>query len=245
VARAVVQLGIGTVHGSWLGLMAGELAGRASGIGRLRRECLSQLRDQLSPFTIGELARTLAVYRKFPLVSLPSSLLDVMALSVAVPLVSELYGADAAGQFALVQLVCAVPVALVGVAVADAFHSRIALFARQAPGRARALFLKTAAGLFAAGVGPLAVLALAGPVLFRIAFGQQWSVAGELASVMAPWALAQLVVSPVSQVAFVFRAQEFKLIYDVLNLTTVTAVLLVGQRSLSLVPVVVDPAGGD
>jgi hypothetical protein len=55
--------------------------------------------------------------------------------------------------------------------------------------------------------------------LFGFVFGQPWATAGMLASITAPFFLAQMVVSPLSRLVFVLNGQETKLIYDVLLMT--------------------------
>ena len=47
-----------------------------------------------------------------------------------------------------------------------------------------------------------------------LVFGAQWTLAGSFAGVVAPWYLAQFVVSPISRVVAVFSGQKTKLIWD-------------------------------
>ena len=54
--------------------------------------------------------------------------------------------------------------------------------------------------------------------------------AGVLAGLMAPWALARLVVVPLSRVVLVFNRQELKLLYDICSLVGVVLVLAVGIK---------------
>lgn len=237
--RTLFQLGLGLLGAGWAGLLWGDLAGRAFGLGRMARLGGPTIIQQILPLKLREVLAVLATYRKFPLYSLPSSLIDVLSLSLAVPLLAQLYGSAPAGQMLLVQVVFALPLALVGGTVADVFHSRMAIYAREEPGRARPFFLKTATTLFLVGLGPIAFLGLMGPTLFKWVYGGNWMTAGFLAAAMAPWALAQLVVSPLSQVVFVFQGQELKLVYDVMHLIVVVGVLFLGHDAgLSVIEVV-------
>jgi O-antigen/teichoic acid export membrane protein len=67
-------------------------------------------------------------------------------------------------------------------------------------------------------------LAIWGEPVFSWAFGPQWKVSGEIAAIVAPWYLAQFVVSPLSRVVVVLSGQETKLIWDVVCLASLLAV---------------------
>jgi O-antigen/teichoic acid export membrane protein len=168
-----------------------------------------------------QVANTLKRNRKFPIYSLPSSLIDTVAASAAVPLLVQLYGPQAGGHFALVQKVLAIPLTLIAASVADAFHSRLAVCARDTPQNMLSLFKSTSGALLVLGLVPALVLVFAGNRLFAFIFGHAWSAAGTLAAISAPWFLAQFVVSPLSRLVFVLRGQESKLIYDLVLLSGV------------------------
>jgi O-antigen/teichoic acid export membrane protein len=120
--------------------------------------------------------------------------------------------------------------------VADAFQARLALYVRDTPDRSVQLFHRTAVGLFCVGVIPAVVLMLYGEPLFQIFFGGKWLTAGRLAAVVAPWFLAQSIVSPLSRLVFVLEGQRLKLIYDVLALTGMIGVFVFSHwQQISLV----------
>lgn len=169
------------------------------------------------------LGRVSAEYAQFPLVGVPSSLLNALASHVPTPLLVAHYGLPAAGFFSLVQRVLAVPLSVIGASVADALLSRMSEHARGSSQQAERLFRLTALGLLAIGV-PIAVVAVVvGPPAFEIIFGPEWRDAGRIAAVMAPWYTAALVVSPLSRVVLVYRGQVSKLAYDVISLSVAVA----------------------
>lgn len=237
--RALSQVGFGLAGVGWLGLVVGDVLGRVAGTGSMVRAAWRSTVVNLTPFKFGLLPRLLATYRKFAIYSFPSSLIDTLSLNLPVPLISSLYGIKAAGYFSLVQRVLGLPASLVGGSVADSFHGRIAAYAREEPRKSYSFFLRTAGGLLALGLAPTVLLMVVGGRLFGWVFGAQWVLAGHLAAGMAPWALSQLVVSPVSRVVFVFSGQELKLVYDVLSLgTTVGVLFLTFKLGYSLVPAI-------
>ena len=233
--RVAAQVGFGVLRAGWMGLLWGELLGRVFGLSQMVKQSLPAIRSQVSPFNLRAMWNVLVAYRKFPLYSLPSSLLDNLASSLVLPLIVQFYGTGDAGHFSLAQLVFALPLSLVGGSVADVFVSRMAIYARSDPHQARPFFLKTAAGLLGAGLVPSVGIALVGPTLFKVVFGTAWFEAGLLAAAMAPLSLAQIVVSPLSQVVFVFQGQEFKLVYDVARLLAIGTLIFGHAQGLPVV----------
>jgi len=221
VVRTIVQVALGLLSFGWAGLFLGDLAGRGSGNGRLLRLAWADLSTRYRQFKLDAMFKVLKAQYKYPVYNLPSTIINTLVISLPIPMISGVYGAAAAGFFTLVQRVLSLPLSIVGRSVADAFHSHLAVYARDKSGEAKRFFLRAAAGLALVGLVPTVVLALFGPQLFRIIFGPQWIVAGEMAAVMAPWALAQLIISPLSRTVLVIGGQELKLVYDFIGLGAV------------------------
>ncbi|MEO7082853.1 MAG: oligosaccharide flippase family protein [Gemmatimonadaceae bacterium] len=236
ITRAGVQLGSGVGHVGWTGLFLGDLSGRTLAVAVMAKRGWADLVACARRINRTEFKRVFALHREFPTVSLPSTLLDMVALNLPLPLVARYFGVDAGGQFALVQMVFALPASLIGGSIGDAFHSKAAELARTDRDQVRPFFLRTTRLLFLLGVGPFLFLALVGPTLVRLVFGARWETAGILAAVMTPWALGQLVVSPVSRIVFIVQGQRVKLLNDAFNLSIVAASFFVASHlHLSLI----------
>ena len=234
--RSVCQAILGFMGAGPAGLFLGEMIGRGAGVGSLFRNAWPALKSVATSTQRSEMVCALAENRNLAGYSLPSSLIDTLATNLPLPLLVQLYGTALGGQFALMQRVLAVPLVLIATSVADTFHSRLAVCAREKPGQIPGLFARTSAGLFLLGLGPALILFFAGDRLFAFVFGKPWATAGTLAGITAPLLLAQMIVNPLSRLVFVLRGQKSKLIYD---LTLMTGILLVfgvawGQR-LSMV----------
>jgi lipopolysaccharide exporter len=222
--RSISQAVLGFAHIGTAGLLFGEMLGRGAGVGSLFRNAWPALKSAGGKARRSDLVSALAENRNLAVYSLPSSLIDTLAANMPLPLLVQLYGAAFGGQFALMQKVLAVPLALIAASVADTFHSRIAVCAREKPGEMLGLFMRTTAGLFLLGLGPALMLFFAGGRLFALVFGGPWATAGTLAGITAPLLLAQMIVSPLSRLVFVLRGQKAKLIYD---LTLMAGILLI------------------
>ena len=214
--RSVSQLALGAIGTHSFGLLFGELVGRGIGMGRMMRNAWPIVRKY--GLSARDAAKALRSNWQFPLYSTPSSLLNELGTSLPLPLLVTLYGADVGGYYSLVWRVLAAPVVLIGASMADAFHSRAALYAREDPKRLLRFFHSTSAALLAIGIVPALTVFIFGEPIFAFAFGIKWKLSGTIAVIVAPWFLTSFIVSPLSRLVYVLHGQRLKLIYDVLIL---------------------------
>jgi O-antigen/teichoic acid export membrane protein len=212
--QSLSQVGLGLLQFDWLGLLLSDILGRGFGLGRMLNQSWQDLARLVWPVSLSRLGTVAAQYSKFPRYSLPSSLIDVLSISLTVPLLTQLYGPVAGGYFVLAQRALALPVGLLSSSTADAFHNQVASYAHHDPSKLKGFFLQTARTLALIGLFPALVLVFLGPRLFGWVFGATWVESGLLAAVMAPCSLAGLVVSPLSRIVFVLSGQQWKLLYD-------------------------------
>jgi O-antigen/teichoic acid export membrane protein len=237
--RSISQTALGFLNPGAGGLFAGEFIGRIAGVTSLLRCAWPSLKNLGTNASWREITDALHHNRTFAMYSVPSSLLDTASANMIVPLLVQLYGSAAGGQFALVQSVVSLPMVLIAASVADTFHNRLALYSRQDPGKMLQLFNRTTIGLLLVGLVPAAILFISGERLFSFAFGKPWAVAGTLAAIVAPAFLAQVIVSPLSRLVFVLRGQRSKLIYDIaLMISLLVTFQIASRRGWSIVQTV-------
>jgi O-antigen/teichoic acid export membrane protein len=215
--RSLSQVVLGAVRLHSFGLLFGEVVGRGIGMSRMMRSAWPVVRKY--GLSAHDALITLNSNRQFPLYSTPSSLLNVLGTSLPLPLLVTLYGAEAGGYYSLVWRVLAVPVVLIGASMADAFHSRAALYAREDPKHLLRFFHNTTIALLAMGIVPALVVFAFGEPIFLFVFGIKWRLSGIIASIVAPWFLTSFIVSPLSRLVYVLHGQRLKLIYDLLILS--------------------------
>lgn len=213
--RSMTQLFFGSLNWGWPGLLLGDILGKSAGIARMLTKSLRGLTRRILPLNYTSLKFVLLNQRQFPLYAFPSSVIDVLAANLSIPLLTDLYGIEAAGYYVLSFRVMSLPIGLVGKSFADAFHSKVADYANKEPLAVKGFFFQTARILTLLGLPPAIVLAFIAPSFFGWIFGADWREAGILTSIMIPWALAQFIVSPLSRLVFVLNGQKFKLLYDV------------------------------
>jgi O-antigen/teichoic acid export membrane protein len=137
IGRVATQVLAGIARIGWPGLIGGEVIGRAAGLRQMAQGTWRDVRQHSFPLNITRLRMTASTYQKFPLYTAPSSLLNSLALTLPVPLISGAFGVDAAGQFSIASRVLLLPLALVGASIGDVFHNRVSLLSREHPERCR------------------------------------------------------------------------------------------------------------
>lgn len=229
------QLGLGFLTGGAFGLLAGDALGRAAGSGTLLRAARARSDWRPRHITRRGLAEVARRYRRFPLLSSGSALLNSLGLQLALLLVTALYSPAIAGHFTLTQRIVGIPMMLVGTAVSQVYLAE-AVKQRRHAAALRRLYLRSSLRLLLIGLAPIALLALVGPALFAFVFGAEWLEAGRYARALAPMFLAQFVVVPLSQTLNVLERQDLQFGWDATRLLLVLGAFALGQR-LSLPPI--------
>jgi O-antigen/teichoic acid export membrane protein len=205
VGQAATQVGLGMVHVGPLGLLLGPGVGRMFGLGGLVSN--GGLLRQPRP-TLARLRDVVRRYRRFPLLTTPSALLNSAGLEVPMLLVSALYGDARAGLLGLTIRVISTPANVIGQAVGQVFTGESSEAIREPTGALDQMLRSTVRRLLLVGALPAAVLILAGPWLFGVIFGPTWTEAGEYARVLALAYLAQFAVNPVSMTPLFLGRQD-------------------------------------
>jgi O-antigen/teichoic acid export membrane protein len=202
----------------WIGLLLGEITGRALGIARMMRAAWPAIRSSLR-FTPPDYFNSILRQNwKSPAVLLPSSLMDALAAMIPIPIISYLFGSEAAGQFFLVQRLSSLPAGLIATSVADVFHPTIANAHWNEPGQVRAILLRVTRKLALASIGIYVPIALISPFVFGFLFGNEWHTAGICMAILSPLSMVSFVVSPVSRLLLVVDKIELKFVFDTINL---------------------------
>lgn len=235
VGRALFPILVAPLGLGWVGLLAGEAAGRGLGLSDFLRKAGPALvaAHHLGP---RRLQQCFLRYRQFPLSYVPGVLLDAIASGLPFPLVVSFFGISAAGLFALAQRVILLPSALICGALADVCQARLVDAALNDPNSVPALVRSTALRLAGAATAlyvPIAGLAL---ISFRWVFGAKWGEAGAVAAALAPFAISGVMTNPLSRALLISRVPQLKLLSDAFRVALPSGGLYVaGHARLSLV----------
>ena len=213
----VVQIGAAfSVLGGGLALALGHLAGiAAASVLFLIAEggaLVGAFRSQAGR-NVRRASAMAARHGRFPRYDVPAALLNVAALELPVIFIGVFYSEALTGQFGLAVRVTGWPAAMATAALAQIYYPR-ANQEYQASGNAKSVTLESLRGLVRAGVPLYVVVVVLAPWLFVPVFGDEWRLAGLMASLLAPLYVTMFLVAPISQLFFVRGRQRAFLAYQ-------------------------------
>jgi O-antigen/teichoic acid export membrane protein len=212
--RAVVPIAWSLPFTGWVGLLAGEILGRVSGIRKMFPVAWRRIRDLSRVGILHSLSSVARKYWKYPAVVLPSGLIDTLGSNLPTPLISSFFGIEQAGIFLLVTRISAAPVALVGASIGDVFHSRVAEAYLHNRAAVHSTFWKTGSTLFMISLAIYLPFALLAPLLVVPVLGPQWTEVGMLILIFAPQEISRMTASPLTRMFYVANRPELKMVSD-------------------------------
>ncbi|HWQ52168.1 MAG TPA: oligosaccharide flippase family protein [Bryobacteraceae bacterium] len=221
------QLALGAAGIGAVGLLAGDVLGRITGVGVLARFAWRNF--PTDAVSLAGMLAALRQYVKFPILSSPASLLTSLSTQLPLLLLVRFFGPAVGGLFVLTTRVLGMPAALLGQAVGQTLLARAARI-KTDEAQVRRLTHRTAIGMFAVGVVVFGLVAVGGPGLFAAAFGREWTQAGLYARMLAPWYLLWLVCNPLSNLLNIREWQSTTLLFSALECAVQVAAIMIGAR---------------
>ncbi len=214
-----------------LALILGHTAGQTTG-------CLSLARyaRDSAGFRHISLRGMLAAgkrYRNFPLFSTWSNLLNTAGRELPSILLAALFSPAAAGLYALANRVLAMPMTVLGGAIAHVLLANAAQAQRE--GRLGQLVAAVYDKLSHIAMPFVLMLIVIAPDLFTLAFGQDWRQAGVLVQWMTPWLYIRFIASPFSTLIPVLEKQREGLVFYAIVFVVRIAAILAGSLQHDLV----------
>jgi len=227
--RAVSQCGLGLITATPIGLLVGDVAGRGGGLGAVGADILRRDRAPFRAISPRRALRAAARYARFPLVAMPSALLNLLGTALPLLVLPEVYGIAEAGFFFVALTLTSWPVNLLATSVSQVFYADTAA-CRNEPQRVLDRFLQLSWQLGVLSLVGAAVLATC-PWWAHLLLGAKWQGVGLVMAGMAPMLVGRLVVSPMSQAYYLYNKQHVLLLLDGLRLTLVAGVLYACRRA--------------
>jgi O-antigen/teichoic acid export membrane protein len=218
-SMVIAQLGLGFAGWGAVGLLVGAILSSFVSFARLATIAWRGHRAALERITSAGVRAAARRYRRFPLLSAPAHLINVLGLQAPLLLMVALFGAAVGGQFALAHRVLALPISLIAQSLSQTFTGEAAHVAREDRRLIAPLYVRTTRALAMWTIGPAVLAAIAAPFLFGLVFGPEWSEAGVFAALLTPMYWMQLLTTPTHGALTVLERQD-------LHLTRETARLL-------------------
>ena len=204
-----IGLGAGTTLGAG-GLIGGFIAGQALGAAYFGAALLRRTRAlRIQCPSMSELRSVARRYRRFPLYAMPSSLLNTVLGRLPVLLLPVYFGWEVTGLYGRAFAALAIPLSLIGTAVAQVFFVDGATAHRE--NRLVGFTESVHARLVMIGMFPCMLLIAAGPELFAFVFGAGWRAAGTYEQYLACWFFLNAVASPLTRIFDILELQRAEL----------------------------------
>lgn len=165
-------------------------------------------------------------YRRFPISSMPTGLINNLAVQMPVFILTSRFGEGFIGQYYMMNRVLGTPVSIVGQAIGDVFRQKSSQSYAE-NGECKQLYFSTAKALALASCVPFLFLMIVARPAFTFILGEEWTLAGTFVVLLAPFYFIRLVVSPLTSMTIVAEKQTFELIWQsTLCIVTSGAMLL-------------------
>jgi O-antigen/teichoic acid export membrane protein len=217
VALVAVQLGLGAGGLGATGLLVGDIAGRIAGSSRLARSAWHTHGDAIRQVTWRGVRSAASRYRRFPLLSMPSAVLNTFAMQLPLLLLVALFDADSGGRYALADRICSVPLTLVAGAVGQVYVAEIARLAHGSPDAVRAGFVRATSALARLALVPATLIAVLGPVLAGPVLGPGWSETGIYMAILSPMYYLTFIAAPTGETLNILERQDLLLVRELLR----------------------------
>ena len=230
IGQVTVQVGAGLLDRGLVGLILGDIVGRASGGFALARIVLKEAESSFRTLSVEGLRHVAYRYRRFPLFSTGSGLLTGMGAFAPIVL-STYYGTQVAGFVALCQLFIGTPLTLLSVSVGRVYLGESARISKADAEAQIRLFRNIVVHMASVVVPIVVVAAVLAPWVVPFVFGKQWEVSVPFFQVLAPSFIFLSVGSPTFLVLDVFERQDRHLLREILRGPLVLGPLLVASAA--------------
>lgn len=228
LGSVLTQISLGLVKLGPIGLLLGQIVGQAAGITTLAAQAWKQDGKALKALSPAAICRLAIRYRRFPLFSSWSGVLNALSVQLSTLLLSSFFGSGITGLFALSQRAATLPLQLVGQSIGQVFYPAAVEANRKGSIAATAeAFFKR---LVLIGVPGFLLMGLVAPELFAIIFGEDWREAGIYMQWLTLWLFLVFISSPLSLLPSVMEKQSQEAIFHGLLLSSRLAALFIGGK---------------
>ncbi|MCF6138732.1 lipopolysaccharide biosynthesis protein [Pseudalkalibacillus berkeleyi] len=229
ISQVVGQLTFGLLSFGSLGLVVGDVAGRVGGSSFLGKSMWRDLKEGVKGFSPKLLKQVSIRYKKFPMVSSISSIINELSLHLPLLFVAFSFGPKVAGLYMLAQRILTLPDALVGFSVKQVYLSESTKQARVSYESFRSLYWQTLKKMSWLGVIVIGCIALLSPLVFGMFFGDNWSESGSYVQVLAILYLFQLITGPTLINFYVLECQWLQIISETIRLIIIVGAAIVAH----------------
>ncbi|WP_258645036.1 lipopolysaccharide biosynthesis protein [Vibrio alginolyticus] len=222
-SMCATQLSLSYYASSFNGLIVGQVVGsllsNISLFKSVRRDYSCYKLNLLKVRALGKR------YKKFPQFSMWAILANNLAIHLNNMLISVFYSVGTLGFYALAQRILGLPSTLVGNSIGQVYFQQ-ATEEKKKTGQAWSTYRATFIKLFIMSLAFFLPLFFIIEDIFRVAFGDNWVIAGTYAKILIPFFAVRFIASALSNTNNIFEKQHIALIWQIALLLLNVTVLL-------------------
>ena len=232
-AAAIIQVGLGILHGGVSGLISGRVFLYIVANLVLLRDVLNKKKYSL--ISIPRMKFNFIRYLNFPKYSMVANLANILSRNLINILISLFYSISTLGLYSLVNRVLSMPMVLIGRSYGQVFYQK-ATEEKHISGSAKVIFNRTYKRLTLVSIIIGLILFFLIKDAFAIIFGEQWRIAGYYCQILLPLFLVRFIVSPISIINSIFEKQKISLYWQIgLLILTLSVFIITKVMDLSFV----------
>jgi O-antigen/teichoic acid export membrane protein len=211
------------------GLIFGNLLGRFTALCYLIVIFLQkEKRKFIRKITISDIIISGKIYRKYPLYFLPSRLLENLWSQSIVYVIGFGFSKSILGNFAIAVSVLNIPIQVIANSMSSVFLKKANDLYMSNKDELPVFIKRLTSKLFFTWIIPFSILSVFGPEMIKVFLGDQWTMAGRMSGIMAPYFFTTLIVSPILSVLQVLKKEIHLFIYNILGFILNVICLLIG-----------------
>jgi len=212
-STASANLGMGFGGFGSSGLIIGGVLGQGVATSILARMIWKEDSHRLKELNKIKMIALILKYIKLPKYNLPNALIDGFRLSGINILIAKFFTTATLGQFSLAWKMVQMPMGVIGGSLSQVFFQKVSSTKKTDLHRVVIKFI-IKASLVAAPI--FLVIHFFAVDIFKFAFGEDWELAGQAASTMAPWLFLNFLTSPLSTLFITLNKQDIMLVFAAL-----------------------------
>lgn len=221
------NLGIGYTSSGPAGLIAGYIAGQLIATVVLSWKSIKELSTSLKDVSRHAIIYNAKKYRNFPRINAPHALIGSLQDHGIVYVIMAFFNKTILGSYSFAFRLVTAPTSLIGASIYQVFYQKASI-ALQEGQDIQKLVLRIYRNLFAIGLPIFTILFFFAPPIFSFVFGEEWAVAGEIASIISPWLFLNFLASPVSCILVLTNKQFQGMLLSLADVALKVTAIVIG-----------------
>lgn len=229
-AMVGTNLGMGFARTGAVGLIAGYILGQIVAATVLAWKTVRNYSELTQDVSRHLMISNAKKYRNFLRINTPHAFIGSLQDHGIVYVIMAFFNKAILGSYAFAFRLVTAPASLIGSSIYQVFYQK-ATKALQEGQAIQPMVLRIYRNLFVIGLPIFTILFFFGPPIFGFIFGEEWVMAGEIASIISPWLFLNFIATPVSCITVIMNKQWQGMLLSIADVgLKVTAIAIGGMK---------------